>query len=85
MARLDILSVALPEALRSVPLHALPALLMLPARAKDPPLPLFSGPAKPPDLMRFVATHAHAPMVLPPNPHLSREQHAEWKAPSLLC
>ena len=54
-------------------------LLMLPAKRKAPPFSLFHGEAKPKELLYFAQRHASFDFTLPPNPHLSREQHAAWK------
>ena len=53
--------------------------VMLPAKRKDPPLSLFDGDARPKELLYFAQRHASTRFELPPNPHLSREQHAAWK------
>ena len=33
----------------------------------------------PQELLYFAQRHASFPFELPPNPHLTREQHAAWK------
>ena len=70
---------ALPDALRSLDLAELPIVLVLPAKRKEPPYAIFRGTPRPKELMYFAASHASAPFALPPNPHLTREQHAAWK------
>lgn len=69
----------LPRALKAVQLHALPTVLMLPAENKEPPVPLFDGSARPKELLYFAQRHASHTFALPPNPHLTREQHDAWK------
>lgn len=80
LAQLDVQLVSpLPKTLQAVPLHSLPTVLMLPASRKEPPLPLFDGNARPKELLYFAKRHASHAFELPPNPHLTREQHAAWK------
>lgn len=79
VATLDVQHEPLPNALRSINLHALPVVLMLPARRKDPPFALFHGTARPKELLYFAQAHASHRFELPPNPHLTREQHVAWK------
>ena len=80
VARLDVKRHRpLPAALRAVPLHALPTILVLPATRKEPPHSLFHGVARPKELLYFAQAHATHRFALPPNPHLTREQHAAWK------
>ena len=81
VARLDVKLHAheLPSPLDAIQLHELPIALMLPARRKGAPFSLFHGTAKPKELLYFARQHASLPFELPPNPHLSREQHAAWK------
>ena len=40
---------------------------------------LFDGKARPKELMYFVQRHASRSIELPPNPHLTRDQHVMWK------
>jgi hypothetical protein len=47
--------------------------------AQEPPFVLFDGKVSPKNLMFFVQRHATHRFDLPPNPHLSRKQHAMWK------
>jgi hypothetical protein len=47
--------------------------------SQEPPFALFDGTARPKALMYFVQRHATHHFELPPNPHLTREQHAMWK------
>ena len=81
IARLDVKAHAheLPTHLAPVQLHDLPIVLMLPARRKEPPFALFDGDARPKELLYFAQRHASFPFELPPNPHLTREQHEAWK------
>ncbi|KAL1525168.1 hypothetical protein AB1Y20_020039 [Prymnesium parvum] len=79
VARLDVSRHPLPPHLKSVQLHSLPIILALPARRKDPPFAQFDGNARPKEMMYFLQRHASHPFELPPNPHLTREQHAMWK------
>ena len=81
VARLDVKVHAseLPGHLQSVQLHELPIVLMLPAKRKEAPFSLFHGTAKPKELLYFAQRHASFPFELPPNPHLTREQHEAWK------
>ena len=60
-------------------LHSLPLLLMLPARRKEPPFSLFHGRARTKEMLFFAQQHATHRFELPPNPHLTREQHDAWK------
>ena len=69
----------LPRALKAVQLHALPTVLMIPAENKEPPVPLFDGSARPKELLYFAQRHASHAFALPPNPHLTREQHDAGK------
>ena len=39
----------------------------------------FDATAKPKELLYYAQQHATHRFELPPNPHLSREQHAAWK------
>ena len=107
---------ALPAALKSIQLHALPIVIALPARAKvcakaelrhavvvvaacsrpslyaapllsstachgvqEAPFSFFDGKVRPKEMMYFLQRHATSAFELPPNPHLSREQHELWK------
>ena len=81
VARLDVRAHAhaLPRHLAPVQLHALPLVLMLPAKRKEAPFALFHGTARPKELLYFAQAHASFGFALPPNPHLTREQHAAWK------
>jgi hypothetical protein len=79
VATFDVKRQVLPSALKAVDLHALPTILMLPARRKEPPFALYSGDARPKELLYFVQKHASFAFELPPNPHLTREQHEAWK------
>jgi hypothetical protein len=78
VATFDVKRQVLPSALKAVDLHALPTILMLPARRKEPPFALYSGDARPKELLYFVQKHASFAFELPPNPHLTREQHEAW-------
>ena len=69
----------LPAHLAPVQLHNLPILLMLPAKRKDAPFTLYHGTAKTKPVLYFAQKHASFAFDLPPNPHLTREQHAAWK------
>ena len=45
-----------------------------------PPFPFFrEDDARPKELLYFAQKHASTRFELPPNPHLTREQHAAWK------
>ena len=81
VASLDVKRYAteLPSALSKLQLHALPTILMLPAKRKTPPFTLYHGTAKPKELLYFARAHASTSFELPPNPHLTREQHVAWK------
>ena len=46
---------------------------------QEPPFALFDGKGRPKDMMYFLQKHATHRFELPPNPHLSREQHTMWK------
>lgn len=48
--------------------------------AQHPPFPMFDGEVKPKEMMYFLQRHATHRFALPPNPHLTREQHELWKA-----
>ena len=39
----------------------------------------YDGTVKPKELLYFAKQHASLPFDLPPNPHLTREQHEAWK------
>ena len=78
-ARFDVKAHRVPAHLSSMQLHALPIVLMLPAKAKGAPFALFHGNARPKELLYFARAHASFAFDLPPNPHLTREQHAAWK------
>ena len=78
-ARLDVKAHGLPRALSSVRVHNLPTIIVLPARRKQPPHSLFHGSARPKELLYFLQAHASYRFELPPNPHLTREQHTMWK------
>lgn len=69
----------MPASLMAVRLHTLPTIVMLPARRKEPPFSLFHGEARPKELLYFAQQLASHRFELPPNPHLTREQHAAWK------
>lgn len=79
VARVDVVRIKLPEALRTIQLNSLPTVLALPARNKEPPFALYNGQARPKEMMYFLQRHATHSFELPPNPHLTREQHAMWK------
>ena len=82
VAQYDVRRHGVPSALRAVAsqMMDLPTILMLPARRKDPPFSLYHGEARPKELLYFAQRHASLRFELPPNPHLTREQHAAWKA-----
>ena len=69
----------LPAHLSPIQLHNLPIVIMLPAKRKAAPFSLFHGNARPKELLYFAQRHASFPFELPPNPHLTREQHTVWK------
>ena len=70
----------LPTHLRTgIQLHELPIILMLPAKKKEPPFKLYDGQVKPKELLYFAKQYSSIPFELPPNPHLTREQHEAWK------
>jgi hypothetical protein len=80
VAQLDVKKhTPLPAALKAVNLHDIPTVLMLPAKRKEPPFRLFHGDARPKELLYFAQAHASRRFELPPNPHLTREQHEAWK------
>ncbi|KAL3924967.1 MAG: hypothetical protein SGPRY_003764, partial [Prymnesium sp.] len=79
VARFDVSRHKLPAAIRAIQLRSLPMIIALPAHSKEPPFPHFDGNARPKDLMYFMQRHASHQFELPPNPHLTREQHALWK------
>ena len=79
VARYDIARYALPVSIQSVSIAQLPAVIVLPARRKEPPWEYFRGTSRPSELMYFLARHATNRITLPPNPHLNREEHAMWK------
>ena len=49
------------------------------ARAQEAPFSFFDGKARPKEMMYFLQRHATYAFELPPNPHLTREQHEMWK------
>ena len=79
VARLDVSRFALPPSLGFINLDSLPIVLLLPARNKKPPWQIFTGKAAAYELMYFVARHANSKIALPPNPHLNRDEHQQWK------
>lgn len=80
VAQLDVKkNTPLPVALKAVNLHDIPTVLMLPAKRKEPPFRFFHGEARPKELLYFAQAQASRRFELPPNPHLTREQHEAWK------
>ena len=45
----------------------------------EPPFKLYDGQVKPKELLYFAKQYSSIPFELPPNPHLTREQHEAWK------
>lgn len=79
VARMDVTDESPPPRLHFA-LASLPALVLLPARDKQPPYRYFSGVAKVGELLKWVAAEATAvPVVLPPLAHLRESDVVEYK------
>ena len=79
VARMDVGVHPMPQLLSSAHRHPLPTVLMLPARRKEPPFAFYDGRAHAKHLLLFAQKHASRPFALPPNPHLTRDEHEAWK------
>ena len=79
VARMDVGVHPMPPLLSSAHRHPLPTVLMLPARRKEPPFAFYDGRAHAKHLLLFAQKHASRPFALPPNPHLTRDEHEAWK------